>query len=60
MLPGVLIERIESKTEIHLSVHNCHTLYKNIFKFHIKYQYYLFNINCFYIVSFFDPKLVLK
>lgn len=60
MHSGVLTERIESMTEIHLSFHNCHTLYKNIFQFYIKYQCYLFNINYFYILSSFDPKLVLK
>lgn len=59
MHSGVLTESIESMTEIQLSFHNCHTLY-NFFQFHIKYQCYLFNINAFYIVSFFNPKLILK
>lgn len=60
MHSGVLPERIKSMTEIHLSVHNCHTFYKNIFQFRIKYQCFLFSTNCFYIVRFSDLKLVLK
>ena len=54
MHPGVSTVKTESIPEDHLSFHNCCALYKNIF------QFYLFNTNCFHIISSSDPKVIFK